>query len=67
MVYPKLEEIMRQKGVSITDLIGATGMTRTSFWEKSVGKRDFKLAEAIQIKDFLKVRMPVEVLFERKE
>ena len=67
MVYEKLLIVMREKKITVSALLRDSNLKRTSFYDKVNGRTKFTLDEAIEIKKFLHVRMPLEKLFERSE
>ena len=66
-MYPEIKAELARKGMTIVDLSNATGIRYQTLSEKLRGNYSITVNEAILIKDALKVKTPIEVLFERKE
>lgn len=66
-MYPNVKAELARKGMTIVDLSNATGIRYQTLSEKLRGNYSITVNEAILIKDALKVKTPIEVLFERKE
>ena len=66
-MYPNIKAELARKGMTIVDLSNATGIRYQTLSEKLRGNYAITVNEAMAIKDALKVKTPIEVLFERKE
>lgn len=66
-MYPNIKAELARKGMTIVDLSNATGIRYQTLSEKLRGNYAITVNEAMLIKDALKVKTPIEVLFERKE
>lgn len=66
-MYPNIKAELARKGMTIVDLSNATGIRYQTLSEKLRGNYAITVNEAKAIKDALKVKTPIEVLFERKE
>ena len=66
-VYPRIDQLMRKNKMSRTDLSVASGLCMNAIYNKLHGTYEWKLSEAIAIKQALKTDLPLEELFERRD
>ena len=62
----KLYALMKEKGISITEMCLALNMSRSAFYRKCNGLSDFTLKEIKQIMALLGIEDPNEIFFDRK-
>lgn len=62
-MYPNLEAELKRKNIKRSDLANFLGISLSTMSEKMQGNSDFTFAAAKKIKDFLRVDIPLEVLF----
>lgn len=65
VIYPEIEKIMVEEHIKSSWLSWKTGITYNSLARKLGGEREFKLTEAISIKNALKSDKSLEELFRR--
>lgn len=65
IIYPEIEKIMVEEHIKSTWLSWKTGITYNNLSRKLGGEREFKLSEAISIKNALKSTLPLEKLFSK--
>lgn len=65
VIYPEIEKIMVEEHIKSTWLSWKTGITYNNLARKLGGEREFKLSEAISIKNALKSDKTLEELFRR--
>ena len=65
VAYPNLCAEIARRGLKRSDVGKALQITRVAFSNKINGRTPFTLKEAVTIKAFLNVDVPLEVLFER--
>jgi ACT domain-containing protein len=58
-----LEEKMKEKGKSITDMCRMLGISRSAFYRKRNGISEFTQNEIRKIVDFLELDSPVDIFF----
>lgn len=58
-----LEEKMREKGKSITDMCRMLGISRSAFYRKRNGLSEFTQNEIRKIVDFLELDSPMDIFF----
>lgn len=58
--YPNLEVMLVKTHISRDDLSFYTGLNKSTLSAKMTGKSDFKLSEALQIQELIRMRIPVE-------
>ncbi len=58
-----LEEKMREKGKSITDMCRMLGISRSAFYRKRNGISEFTQNEIRKIVDFLELDSPMDIFF----
>ena len=63
MYYPNLEAELKRKNIRRVDLAKAMNLALSTMSEKLTGKSDISLSLAREIKNYLKVDTPLEVLF----
>ena len=54
--YPNLEVMLVKTHISRDDLSFYTGLNKSTLSAKMTGKRDFKLSEALQIQELIRMR-----------
>lgn len=54
--YPNLEVMLVKTHISRDDLSFYTGLNKSTLSAKMTGKRDFKLTEALQIQELIRMR-----------
>lgn len=64
-MYKRIEAQIILSGVSRKELAQALGMSYNTLNLKLSGKRDFSLAEAVEVKRLLNAQDPVEMLFDK--
>ena len=64
-MYSNLKAEMARRDITMTKLAVAMGVQLQTISKKINGDVDFTLGEAYTIKEFLKVDMPLEELFEK--
>ena len=64
-MYPNLRAELARKGINLTELAEAIGMALQTLSSKMNGKSEFTYSEVVNIKKFLGVEIPLEILFER--
>ena len=64
-MYPVLHGLMMSRGYTVRTIAEELGIPLSTMYIKFKGKTDFKLEEAIKIKELLASNMPLEELFER--
>ncbi len=57
---------MKEKGVTITSMYGALGISRSAFYRKCNGKSEFTLKEITQMMTLLEINDPSEIFFSEK-
>lgn len=67
MYYPNLEAELKRKNIRRVDLAKAMNLALSTMSEKLTGKSDISLSLAREIKTYLKVDTPLEVLFATSE
>jgi len=67
MYYPNLEAELKRKNIRRVDLAKAMNLALSTMSEKLTGKSDISLSLAREIKNYLKVDTPLEVLFATSE
>ena len=63
-MYPNLNAELARRDVRLEQLAKVLGVSVTTVSQKKNGLYDFTLKEAKAIKHFLKVDIPIEILFE---
>lgn len=63
-MYPNLEAELKRRGVKRIDLAQHLNMALSTLADKMQGKSTFSVQNAVDIKKFLKLKMPLEELFE---
>lgn len=58
-----LEDKMKEKGKSITDMCRMLGISRSAFYRKRNGISEFTQNEIRKIVDFLELDSPVDIFF----
>lgn len=66
-MYPNIKAEMARKNMSIVDLSNETGIRYQTLSEKLRGNYQITVGEAVLIKKALRVNIPIEKLFERRE
>lgn len=66
-MYPNLRAEMGRRNVDLSTLAEALGITLQTVSRKFNGKNDWTYHEAVKVKRYLDVDMPIEELFEEKE
>ena len=66
-MYPNIKAELARKDMTMVDLSNATGIRYQTLVSKLKGNYQVTIPEAISIKQALRVDMPLEVLFEKKE
>ena len=64
-MFPNVKAELARKGVTLTELAEAIGMSLQTLSGRMNGKSEFTYSEAVKIKKFLGVEIPLEILFER--
>ena len=67
MYYPNLEAELKRKNIRRVDLAKAMNLALSTMSEKLTGKSDISLSLARELKNYLKVDTPLEVLFATSE
>ena len=67
MYYPNLKAEMARKNVMNKDIAELLGVRLSTITDKMAIRSDYTVSEALKIKDYLGVDMPIEELFERAE
>lgn len=67
MYLPSLKAEMARKNVLNRDIAALLGVRLATVTDKMSGRTDFTMSEAVKIKAFLNVDIPLEELFERAE
>ena len=62
----RLEDEMKAKGVSITELCERIGISRTAFYRKRAGITEFTQGEIQKIVQVLDLKSPVGIFFDEK-
>ncbi|MBR2311298.1 MAG: helix-turn-helix transcriptional regulator [Oscillospiraceae bacterium] len=62
----KLQDAMKQQGVSIQDMCSKLNMSRSAFYRKSNGISEFTQSEMQRIVDILKLESPMGIFFAEK-
>ena len=62
----KLQDAMKQKGVSIQNMCNQLNMSRSAFYRKSNGISEFTQSEMQRIVDILKLESPMGIFFTEK-
>ena len=63
-MYPNLEAELKRKGLKRIDLAQHLDMALSTLADKMQGKSTFSVQNAVDIKKFLNLKMPLEELFE---
>lgn len=66
-MYPNLRAEMGRKNVDLSTLAEALGITLQTVSRKFNGKNDWTYHEAVAVKNYLSVDIPLEELFEEEE
>lgn len=70
-MYKKLQMLIKSVGITQIELAKILNVKPLTIWHRMNGKRDFKLTEAIAIKDYLNkilnANYTVEEIFEKEE
>lgn len=64
-MYPNLEAELRRQKIRRIDIANNLGIAMSTVSEKMMGKSEFTLRMAYDIRNLLGVDMPLEVLFEK--
>lgn len=62
----KLQDAMKQQGVSIQNMCSQLNMSRSAFYRKSNGISEFTQSEMQRIVDILKLESPMGIFFAEK-
>lgn len=62
----KLLKILTDRNISISQFCKDIGMSRTTFYKKIRGEREFTRDEIIRIVKYLKLRSPMAIFFNDK-
>lgn len=62
----KLQDAMKNQGVSIQDMCNKLNMSRSAFYRKSNGISEFTQSEMQRIVDILKLESPMGIFFAEK-
>ncbi len=63
-MYPNLEAELKRKGLKRIDLAQHLNMAQSTLADKMQGRSPFSVQNAVDIKKFLNLDMPLEELFE---
>lgn len=66
-MYPNLEAELKRKNIKRQKIGEILNLSQSTISQKLTGQYDIKLKEAKEIKEFLKVDIPLEILFEEKK
>lgn len=66
-MYPNLEAELKRKNIKRQKIGEILNLSQSTISQKLTGQYDIKLKEAKKIKEFLKVDIPLEILFKEKK
>lgn len=66
-MFRNLRAEMTRKGINVTDLAKAVGMSTAAMYDRLNGKTGFTLDDAHKIRDVLDVDMTIDELFKKED
>ena len=61
----KLRELMKVKGITVSAMCAAIGISRKAFWAKCNGKSEFKQSEIVKIMNVLELEDGTFIFFKQ--
>ena len=58
-----LRNRMKEKGISVVEIVRELGISRSAFWKKCNGRSEFKLGEIKKIAQILDVENAADIFF----